>query len=1009
MLFKNTIGREECSVGRTAKERDRISRRAGFPACRLTALSSAEPLLGESDMGLESPENRQAGKPALRMLRLAFSAAAIRSRWLLFGVLSLLLLSWQAVAQEVGAVAGVVISTWDGTPLGGTAVTVRGTTLATQSGADGRFELKNVPIGDQTLRFSKSGFASAVVTDVRVIAGQTTTVNGNLRPEFYEMEEFEVTAEEFTQQTEQILIERQQSSGMMEAIGSDSFKNLAVSDAAGALSKVTGASIADGKYAVVRGLADRYTFTTLNGMELPSADPDRKAFQLDLMPSKFIQQMDVRKTFTPDMSGGFAGGSIDIVSKSFPEKFLFEWRVSTAYNTQSSLRDDFAASDQSSTDWMAMDDGLRAMPEEIAATSPASTAPALTDQQEALFRSRQFAPVNTDSPLDSGTELLVGFSRDLFGMRLGALGGFNYKQSYQYFDDGIVRDYGINTDKSPSEPVEDKTERRGTIEYQWGGLVSLALELNEHHELKFNFVNIQAAEDKAQRLQGLDPNSTAGVTYMDQSVLHWTERNLQYLQLAGGHEVPDLNGVRLDWGAAKATTSQADPDFRIFQFLAEEGFNNPDVSGSPPGAPTRYWRELTEENLNLRLDLTVPLPSYNSGDNAIKGGVALSQSERDFAQRGFQMTRERRGRHPFIDEGDPNIWTDPENLQFVRYRNFQHNLTYAGKQDVEAVYLMADWAALDWLQLVGGARYETTDLSISGVNQTQLNTPLPSGQIKQGDLLPSLSAKFQIRENIDLRAAWSQTIVRPTYREIAFVPMYDVTQSREVIGNPGLSISESENYDLRLSWYPRPGEIVSVSGFAKTLTAPIELAGINTDNKQVTYLNFEKADVLGFEGEARVGLDRIWKGLKPFTVGVNGAYITSEVPLTGDFKTVRRDLWGDRSESRPLYNQPDFILNGDLTWELEQTRTTVTLSGGVVGENLVLIGYGKPDEYAQPAPELNLFIRQRLGKNWDVRFTAKNLLNPEHQVVQHWPSGDTVLLRSYTKGITFGLSVGCEF
>src|SRR5262245_54655780 len=86
-----------------------------------------------------------------------------------------------ALAQDTGAVGGVVVNTWDGTPLPSVVVTVRGTTLATQTDATGRYELKNVPPGDQVMRFSKSGFASAVVTDVRVLPGQTTAVNGNLR------------------------------------------------------------------------------------------------------------------------------------------------------------------------------------------------------------------------------------------------------------------------------------------------------------------------------------------------------------------------------------------------------------------------------------------------------------------------------------------------------------------------------------------------------------------------------------------------------------------------------------------------------------------------------------------------------------------------------------------------------------------------------------------------------------------------------------------------------------
>src|SRR5688572_2789267 len=265
--------------------------------------------------------------------------------WLFQAGVGLLFLALASgvVAQESGAVSGVVVSAWDGTVLPGTVVSVRGTTLAAQTDASGRYELKNVPLGDQVLRFSKSGYASAVVTDVRVLLGQTTTVNGNLRPEFYEMEEYEVTAEEFTEQTEQIILERQQSSGMLDAIGSEQFSKLGAGDAAEALSKVSGASIADGKFAVIRGLADRYTSTTLNGTDLPSADPDRKAAQLDLLPTQIIERMDVAKTFSPDMSGGFAGGSIDIVTKGIPDRPIFNFALGTSYNTQSSLNEKFLA------------------------------------------------------------------------------------------------------------------------------------------------------------------------------------------------------------------------------------------------------------------------------------------------------------------------------------------------------------------------------------------------------------------------------------------------------------------------------------------------------------------------------------------------------------------------------------------------------------------------------------------------------------------------------------------
>lgn len=907
-------------------------------------------------------------------------------------------------AQEAGSVSGLVVSSWDGTALPGVTVTVRGTTLAAQSNPAGRYELKGVAPGNQVLRFSKPGYASAVVSDVRVLPAQITTVDGNLRPEFFDMEEYEVSAEEFTEQTEQILFERQQSSAMLEAIGSDMFKNLAVGDAAQALTKVTGATVADGKYAVIRGLADRYTFTTLNGLELPSADPDRKAFQLDLMPSKFIEKMDVYKTFTPDMSGGFAGGSIDIVTKSFPEDFQFELRTSTAYNTQSSLRDDFLASDRGSRDWLAMDDGIREMPGEVAAQNPAGGA-VFPPQAKSSFKSTQFAPVNSDSPVDSGLDLLFGNTHKLFDRRIGYLAGFNFKNEYRMYENGVVRSY----DQGGRVTAIDKTDSAGLFDAQWGALANLNFEPSEGHELKFNFLRVQSAQDEARRAIGQDGDvtSVSDGTYVDQSILNWTERSLTYYQLAGAHAIPELNNIQFDWGAALSTTTQEDPDFRIFQFYADpaNNFYSADLPSAQPNFPARFWRELEERGKSVRADFTIPVPSYNDEENFIKTGAALNLSQRDYFQRGIFALRS--GSHPFDEIGDPNIWMAEENLPFINIRNFPANLTYQGEQKIHAGYLMADWAVLKWFRLTGGARYESTDISVDTFNLTQ-NRPLTPGAIEQNDWLPSLSAKFQIRENIDLRASWSRTVVRPTYREIAEVPIYDVTQNRTYFGNPNLEVSASENFDLRASWYPRPGELLSASIFAKRIDRPIELSSIRTDNSQIRYENFERADVYGVEGELRVRLDRAWDPLEPFLLGFNGAYMTSEVPLT-EVQMLNRQIYGDFASERPLYDQPEFILNGSLTWDYQPSRTTVTLSGGVVGQSLILVGLAKPDEFVQPAPDLNLFIRQKLGKNWDVRFTARNLLNPEFKVAQTWPEQGEKILQSYTKGITFGLSVGCEF
>jgi outer membrane receptor protein involved in Fe transport len=242
------------------------------------------------------------------------------------------------------------------------------------------------------------------------------------------------------------------------------------------------------------------------------------------------------------------------------------------------------------------------------------------------------------------------------------------------------------------------------------------------------------------------------------------------------------------------------------------------------------------------------------------------------------------------------------------------------------------------------------------------------------------------------------------------------------VGNPDLQMSSAENFDVRLEWFPRAGAIASLSVFKKKIEGPIEAVGI--DPNTVSYENYEKADVQGIEGEWTTTLDIVSRHLKEFTLGINGSYIESEVPLNQTDLNIRGGLWKDTATSRPMYDQPEYTFNGELTWDHKASGTLINISMGVVGRRLVLGGRWRPDEYEEPAPQLNFSMFQRLGKHWKLKFTAKNLLNPEYETTQDWPryyeapsSGSSgsdipaahVTLKSYTKGITFGLSLGYEF
>jgi TonB-dependent receptor len=546
-------------------------------------------------------------------------------------------------------------------------------------------------------------------------------------------------------------------------------------------------------------------------------------------------------------------------------------------------------------------------------------------------------------------------------------------------------------------------------------MVSLSYEFTADHNLTFNFINVWTAEDEARRLQGQDTaglGTVPGESYIDQSILHWTERTLNTYQLKGEHKFKALGDLEFDWVGSLATTTQNEPDHRIFQFFAQPG--DPSDPGddfylangsTKPSRPTRIWRDLSENNLFYRGDFKYPLPSYTTKDNFLKAGGFISNSKREFASRTFDV-RASNG-HPFIGNGDPNSYLATTNLGYIDYYNFPGSYVYSGQQTIDGFYGMVDWSALEWLQVVAGARFERTDLSVTSDN-LGTSAPANNGAIKQNDILPALSLVISLRTNLLLRPSWSQTVVRPTYREISDAELYDTALGRTYLGNPNLRMSSSENFDLRLEWYPRPGELVSLSVFKKTILNPIEQASQDVNNEFIYYNNYAKADVQGVEFEFRKSLDNYGRFLRDFSFGFNFTYIQSEVARTYEQYQNQLLYVGQSSRTRPMFDQPEFIANADLTWDHKSSGTALTVSGGIVGRRLTVVGLATPDEYEEPTPQLDVFLSQALGKHWKLKLSAKNLLDPAYETTQAWVS-QTVKVRKYTKGITLGLSLNCEF
>lgn len=953
------------------------------------------------------------------------------SRTLLIAV-SLCCLALASTAQELGNVSGIVLNSWDGSPLSSVAISVRGTTLATQSDPSGRFSLNGLAPGDQALRFSKSGFASVLVTDVRVIPNQTTTVNANLRPEFFEMEEFEVTAEEIQEQTEKILIERQNSTSMMEAMGSDFLSKVGAGTAAESISKVSGATIVEGKFAVIRGLSDRYVSTTLNGAIIPSADPYRQSASLDLFPAQVIEQVTVSKTFTPDQPGAFTGGGIDIVTKSFPEKKFVTLSLGISFNSQATLNKNFLTYRGGGLDWAGMDDGTRALPAElqgqILPSAPVSTGAATSANHTRLLNdalrldaltkalgSAEFSPRREPPPINESFSLSTGDTQKLFQRNLGYFAGVSYKQDYSFYEDAVSSRYQQGT-----QLKNQYRDSRGQSVVNWSGMVNLAYQLHENHELGFTFFYNQNGTDEARlQDQGFENNDESST--FRKSSLYWTERKLNTFQFKGDHTLPDAANLEFRWMLALTSTTQDEPDARFFNDNDantgrgyESGANNP-----IPKDPTRYFRALGEDNLNAKLDWALPFKSWTPEDGKIKFGLFESGSDRSFSDQALYYP----GSGGY--QNDPNNFLKQENLGILGSRTNARNgnitfnwgryiqsfnSRYTGEQEIQAAYLMSELPVLDGLKLVGGARYERTDFSVfsesylaSSVTGLRTN----ESNIQEGRFLPSLGLIYTLVTNMNLRLGYSQTLARPSSRELAAYYGYDPTIGDFIEGNPLLRMSSIDNYDLRWEWFFGPGELLSASFFYKSLSDVIERGDRKVDSEVITYLNRDTATLLGFEFEARKNLGIFTEALQRFSLGGNLALVQSEVQLTAEELLNKGQFFPDLKSTRPLYDQSPYILNLDLSYSNPDKGANASLIFNVAGPRITITKLNAEDVYEQPAPVLDFVISKKIGKNATLKFTVKNLLDP--QIERTYGESSSLFYSSYSRGRTFGVSFSYDF
>lgn len=951
-------------------------------------------------------------------------------------LLLFVLITTDAAWAQTGRIAGIVVDAETGEPLIGVNVLVEGKGTGAATDLEGRYEIAHLAPGTYTLRFSYVGYVSQTVTGLIVQAGQVTRLDLSLVPASTGLEAVVVEARLLRNTEAALLAARQRAAAVSDAISAEMISRTGSSDAADAMEKVTGASVLDGKYVYVRGLGDRYMNTQFNGLDLPSADPDRNAVPFDLFPVALFDHIVTVKTFTPDKPGSFTGGSINLNTRDFPDALSISFATSITYRPQVvGLGNPIpAVPDADPGIW-----GFRASQldvpallktyrfEHIPTLSEAILNPEKAQLLDQLSKALtpEMAPTYRRAPLNQSYTLSAGNRFSLGGDRLlGLVTSFSYQRQATAYEDGIWARYRL-TGRDEVALFEDNYlhTRSGTDEVTWGSLIHATLRPHRRHELSASFIQNHSAESTARYQRGrflynLEPDDI----YETRSLVY-IERDMRTYQIRGQHALGEgRQPATLRWDFATTNTWQDEPDRRFFtnhyRFRTTNSGTDTLYTIRPTTPPQRYFRYLKESNQVGNLALEMPLiPNLR-----LKVGGYLERKARTYRERKFVLRQQGGARY----QGRPDLFFTSDNIGIIKERDLngdglpdlfsfglylqedtQPSSNYDGKQDIWAGFAMIDWAATRRLRVVTGLRYETTDMKV--VSQDTLKD---IGQLQNADWLPAAAFIYQMADNMNLRLAYGRTLARPVFRELAPYSTFEYVGGYLLTGNPNLRRTLVDNFDLRWEWFVRSGELLAASLFFKYFDDPIEVVYqpfAPNDSPEVQYRNVEDATLYGLELEFRRRLDFLSGLLRHFQLGSNATFVHSTVRVPAEELQSIRELRPDAPPTRSLQGQSPYILNADLSYVHEQRGTTVSFYYNVFGPRLKEVGLGgTPDTYERPSHTLDLNINQRLMPGLSLKVSAKNLLNARYRV-SHFYKGREYVTRDYGSGRSFAIGFSYQY
>jgi TonB-dependent receptor len=902
-------------------------------------------------------------------------------------ILFALLLSSSTIAfAQTGSISGTVTDAKTGETVVGANIVIVGTTIGAASDIDGKFIINNVKPGTYSLLVTFVTYKSYEIKDVVVETGKLFIVKAALSEEAQELSEIVVTGQADKTSESILLTERKNSALIVQNIGAQELSRKGVTDAEAAVTQVTGISKQQGvKNVFVRGLGDRYNSTSLNGLPLPSENPEYKNITLDFFSSDIINSIDVNKTFDPTLYGDVAGANINIVSKNLFEEQELSVGVSLGVNSQT-IGNNFLTAD--GTNFLGTSD---------------NTIP-ITNLSTLSFKS-SYQPNQTERPLlNSGLSISGGKN---FAIKNNSLKTFLLASmtSEYLFIEGVVRQVNP-TGGVRQDFTYDKSEYStsqivlGNANYQFG--------VNKNNSISYNGIFIHDNDQAVGNYTGFslnanddiqDPNAYKTFVRRQQQ----NNNSLFVNQLLTEFNFTDK--VKLNLGGSFNIAKGDEPDRRS-NFYIFDGEDYTINSGSP-AYNHRFYSSLEENDFAANVALTY-LFKKQSTDKLVVG-YNFRSTQRDFESTQFNFDF---GQGDLVEVNNPDALFNQQSLDNNRFdlttgRGFAANaltpFTYNGDRIIHSVFANSVVTLSSAFTVSLGLRFESFRQQVdwdTNLQELNPNNPEANRSVRNPSyVLPSVNLKYSLSENDFLRLASSLSYTFPQFKEVA--PFFYENVNDASFGNPDLQPAENFNTDIRYEHYFTNSEFISVTGFYKRIANAINRVQVSSAANELSYVNTGDANVAGVEIETRKSI------VSSIDMGLNVSYLYSNQGLE-DVPTDKLVFQPTDKESA-LEGASPLLVNADVTYKKEfstNKKLTTSLNFNYFSDRIFSIGAptGNNHIIENNVARLDIITKLALSHRVSIGLNLRNLLNPSYKLTKEIDSGKDEIISSYKRGVGASLS-----